>query len=111
MSTIVRGEGAGGGLLEEGCGQMEAEAGFGAHSASIPAGVSGGAPDFLRTGPSSPPLPVAALHLARDPGFQLWRRDWLGGSYPAWPGMAGCLPGAVREVVFPRHDGSVAGRR
>ena len=82
---------------------------LGLTSVSIPAGVSGGTPDFLCVAPTPPTLPAAVLHPAGDPSVQLWRRDWPGGSWPSWTGNACCLPSTVGEVVFTHHSGSVAG--
>ena len=102
------GEGAGG-LLEERALEGRGRSGLGLTSMFIPAGVSGGAPDFLCVAPTPPTIPVAALHPAGNPSVQLWRRDWPGGSWPFWTGDVCCLPSTMGEVVFIHHNGSVAG--
>lgn len=109
VSTTVVGEGAGGLLGDRSVGRWRQRRALGLTGASIPAVVSVGAPDFLRATSAPPTLPAAALHPARDPSFQLWRRNWPRGSCPSWTGIAGCLPSTVGEAAFIRHGGSVAG--
>ena len=109
VSTTVVGEGAGGLWEEESVGRWRQRRALRFTSDSIPAAVSVGAPDFLRATSPPPTLPAAALHPARDPSFQLRRRDWPRGSCPSWTGITCCLPSTVGEAAFVCHGGSVAG--